>query len=117
MLRTQKDYTDEAKQNSNCVASYVENTIRGQCWVCSFRVRDSDETTLTVEVRPATGRMVQIRGKYNRRATAKELKALRKFQTKVFKNMEKEGLQPEGYAKTAEYPGDFYNIEEDEEEE
>ncbi len=85
-LRTVGDYTTEAQQNANCVATYVKNTLTGRSWVCSFRPVKSDVTLLTVEV-DKLGEMCQIKGKYNRSPTAKELKQLSWFQKEIFRRM------------------------------
>ena len=85
-LRTVGDYTTEAQQNANCVATYVKNTLTGGSWVCSFRSVKSDVTLLTVEVNKL-GEMCQIKGKYNRNPTTKELKQLSWFQKEIFKRM------------------------------
>lgn len=85
-LRTVGDYTTEAQQNANCVATYVKNTLTGRSWVCSFRPSKSDITLLTVEVNKL-GEMCQIKGKYNREPTTKEFKELSWFQKEIFKRM------------------------------
>ena len=85
-LRTAEQYATEAQQNANCVATYVNNTLTGRSWVCSFRSASSDTTLLTVEVNKL-GEMCQIKGKYNRNPTTKELKQLSWFQKEIFKRM------------------------------
>ena len=92
VLRTADEYLTEAQQNANCVASYVERTLRGGSWVCSFRPAGSDTTLLTIEVNEM-GKMCQIKGRYNREPYAKELRMLVPFQKRIFSNMEKMGME------------------------
>ncbi len=84
-LRTVREFYEEAQQNCNCVASYVDKTIAGMCWIASFRKIGEPVTQLTVEVDPL-GEMVQIKGKYNRDATMKEKELLKEFQDTLTKN-------------------------------
>ena len=85
-LRTVKEFVDEAQQNCNCVASYVDRVASGRCWVASFRPIGSPETLLTVEVSPE-GKMIQVKGKYNREPTEGEMKMLVPFQTHILESM------------------------------
>lgn len=77
-----QDFLDEAQQNCNCVASYVDHVKAGKCWIASFRKVGDDVTQLTVEVDPH-GEMVQIKGKYNREPTKDELHILDKFRNSI----------------------------------
>ena len=81
-LTTVQDFLDEAQQNCNCVASYVDHVKAGKCWIASFRKVGDDVTQLTVEVDPH-GEMVQIKGKYNREPTKDELHILDKFRNSI----------------------------------
>lgn len=105
-LRTINDYTLEAQQNANCVATYVQHTLTGNSWVCSFRSAKSDVTLLTVEI-DKLGVMCQIKGKYNRQPTAKEFKELRWFQKEVFKRMAEKEMD------FGQMPSCFRDIEEE----
>lgn len=89
VLGTVNEFLEEARQNCNCVASYVDKARRGRCWIASFRPVDAEETLLTVEIDPSSGRMVQIKGKCNRDATMEESKRLEIFQDTILKNMGK----------------------------
>jgi hypothetical protein len=91
-LRTINEFYEEAQQNCNCVASYVDNVKTGRCWVASFRQVGAPTTQLTIEINP-DGRMVQIKGKFNRDATEKEMNLLQKFMDGIKKNMEKKALE------------------------
>lgn len=88
-LMTVNEFYEEAQQNCNCVASYVQRAVDGKCWIASFRPKDADTTVLTVEVDPS-GVMVQVKGKYNREPTAKEKELLKTFQAGIYKKMEEE---------------------------
>lgn len=90
-LRTQREYLIEAQQNANCVASYVQRTVRGKCVICSLRPKGSDTTQLTVEVSPDYY-LVQIRGKFNRMPTQKE----RELTNKIEKEIRRRWLEKEG---------------------
>lgn len=85
-LMTVKDFLEEAQQNCNCVASYVDRVKAGKCWVASFRKVGDDVTQLTVEVDPA-GKLVQIKGKYNREPTTDELHILDKFRNSIINKL------------------------------
>jgi hypothetical protein len=82
------EFLEEARQNCNCVASYVENVKKGSCWIASFRKLGADSTQLTVEVNPE-GEMVQIRGKFNRMPTPGEMDILEKFKAGIRSRMNK----------------------------
>ena len=82
------EFLEEARQNCNCVASYVENVKKGSCWIASFRKLGADSTQLTVEVDPE-GELVQIRGKFNRMPTAEENSILEKFRAGIRSRMKK----------------------------
>ena len=83
ILRSPQAFCDEAAQNSNCVASYVSKCAAGVTYVGSFRQKDSETTLLTVEIDPNTFKMIQIRGKFNRMATPKEMEELNKVAKKI----------------------------------
>lgn len=86
VLTSQNQFLEEAQQNCNCVASYVDKVVKGECWIASFRPIGSPSTLLTVEINPE-GRIVQIRGKCNRYATDKELELLKPFKAEILKRM------------------------------
>lgn len=89
VLRSPQEFCDEAAQNSNCVASYIARCSAGDTIVGSFRPKGSETTLLTVEVSKTTYDFIQIRGKYNRRATDKEMEELNKIRDKVQKRFQK----------------------------
>lgn len=74
-LLTVGEVIDEAEQQSNCVKSYIQRVIRGQCYLASLRKADKPEDTIcTTEI--VDGEVVQFLGAYNRRATAMEWDAV-----------------------------------------
>ena len=88
-LRTVKDFLEEAQQNCNCVASYVAHVTAGKCWVASFRPVGSDATQLTIEINPV-GKMVQIKGRFNREPSPTERAILEEFQQTIYDRIEEE---------------------------
>lgn len=59
-----QDIKDESVQMSNCVSSYVQKVIDGQCDILFLRHKDSlDKSLVTIEVR--NGKIVQALQKYN----------------------------------------------------
>lgn len=89
ILRTVDDFIDEANQQSNCVASYMERCSRGETLVASFRQKDAPRTQVTVELTPDTYMMIQIKGRFNREPTNKEKEILDKMQKIIYKNEDK----------------------------
>lgn len=88
VLETIKDFFEEAQQNCNCVASYVDNVKAGKCWIASFRKVGAECTQLTIEINPQ-GDMVQIKGKYNKDPSKQEKELLKEFQDGIYKKMKK----------------------------
>lgn len=88
-LETIKDFFEEAQQNCNCVASYVDNVKAGKCWIASFRKVGAERTELTIEINPK-GEMVQIKGRYNREPNKQETELLKEFQEGIYKKMKKD---------------------------
>lgn len=87
VLGTPNEFMEEARQNSNCVASYMERAANGYCWIASFRPARSTHTQLTIELNPDY-EMVQIKGMYNRSPKEKEMEILEKFQEGIRKRLE-----------------------------
>lgn len=69
-LTTSEALADESYAMAHCVRMYDLQCRSGHSAI--FSVRCEGERRLTVEVHPATRRVVQIAGQYNRRATADE---------------------------------------------
>lgn len=76
--KTTKDIKDEAVQQSNCVASYIDKVIDGSCDIILMRKKNDVENSLvTVEVR--NGKVVQARQRFNESVNESEQKALDKY--------------------------------------
>lgn len=76
--KTTKDIKDEAVQQSNCVVSYIDRVINGQCDIILMRKKNDVENSLvTVEIRG--GKVVQARQRFNESVNESEQKALDKY--------------------------------------
>lgn len=76
--KSTKDIKDEAVQQSNCVASYIDRVINGQCDIILMRKKNDIENSLvTVEIR--NGKVVQARQRFNESVNESEQKALDKY--------------------------------------
>ena len=99
-----KEYLDEATAQGNCLAScdYAGKTANGQCWIASLRRKDDDTPIDTVEISPRTGKMVQIKARYNHEPALEHVKVLKKFQDRIYKNMIDDCVinEPAGYLYT-----------------
>lgn len=81
-----QDIKDEAAQMSNCVASYVDKVIDGECHILFLRKKSKpDESLVTIEVR--NNHIVQARRRFNDDVTAEDQKAIDAF-NKKFANKE-----------------------------
>lgn len=66
-----QDIKDESVQMSNCVSSYVQKVIDGQCDILFLRYKDSpDKSLVTIEVR--NGKIVQALQRYNHPLTEEQ---------------------------------------------
>lgn len=88
--KTTSAIKDEAVQQSNCVASYIDRVINGQCDIILMRKKNDIENSLvTVEIRG--GKVVQARQRFNESVNESQQKALSKydeFLAKLNKNKE-----------------------------
>lgn len=74
-----QDIKDEAVQQNNCVASYIQSVIDGKCDIVFLRkIGTLNKSLVTVEVRDE--KVVQCRGKYNRECTPEELDVLSRYE-------------------------------------
>lgn len=90
ILKTPVEFSDEATQQSNCVASYMQRCAKGETIVGSLRPKGSDTTLLTIEVDAKQNyKMIQIRGRFNRSATDAEQEVVDNFQTEIYKRYDK----------------------------
>ena len=79
-LLSSHDLRDEGNYMHHCVGSYASICSAGKCAIFSVRYYEHNkekDTTATVEVRDE--RIVQVRGKYNRRPDEKTLLAIRNW--------------------------------------
>lgn len=71
----------EGRKMRHCVASYSASCARGACsiWTVECETADGRTKCLTVEVRNAARRIVQVRGFANRRPTQRETEILHRW--------------------------------------
>lgn len=73
-----QDIKDESVQMSNCVSSYVQKVIDGQCDILFLRYKDSpDKSLVTIEVR--NGTIVQALQRYNHPLTTEQREIVDKW--------------------------------------
>ena len=73
-----KDVISEGISNCNCVASYMDKILNGQCYLFFIRlIERKEESLLTLELRE--DKLVQCKGQYNRPATEEERQFLEKY--------------------------------------
>ena len=81
-----QDIKDEASQQNNCVASYIDKVIDGECHILFLRKKNKpDDSLVTIEVR--NNKIVQARRRFNDPATDEDQKAIDAF-NKRFANKE-----------------------------
>lgn len=85
-----QDIKDEAVQQNNCIASYIDKVINGNCHILFLRKKDNLEKSLvTIEVDSYTNTIVQARGKFNRDTIEEENEVIEAW-NKKFSNKRKE---------------------------
>ncbi|MBR5883860.1 MAG: PcfJ domain-containing protein [Bacteroidaceae bacterium] len=85
--KTTQEIKDEAVQQNNCVASYIQRVIEGDCHILFLRKKDAPNASLvTIEVR--NGTIVQARQAYNNPITAEQQEAVNAFNKKFGKKGE-----------------------------
>lgn len=73
-----QDIKDESVQMSNCVSSYVQKVIDGQCHILFLRRKDNpDKSLVTIEVR--NNKIVQALQKYNHPLTNEQREVVDKW--------------------------------------
>ena len=73
--KTTYDIKDEAVQQHNCVASYIQRVIDGHCDILFMRLKDRPEDSLvTIEVR--NNKIVQALQKYNQSLSSSQQEAV-----------------------------------------
>lgn len=92
-----QDIKNEAVQQNNCVASYIQRVINGQCHILFLRYKDSpDKSLVTIEVRD--NKIVQALQKYNHPLTSEQKEIVEnwnKWWANKIKNKEKENANKE----------------------
>ena len=82
--KTTQCIKDEAVQQQNCLASYIQKVLDGECHILFMRKRDKlNDSLITLEVRGM--QVVQSKGKFNRDTDDVEKQAIRKFNQKLLK--------------------------------
>lgn len=73
-----QDIKDESVQMNNCVSSYIQKVIDGQCDILFLRYKDSlDKSLVTIEVR--NNKIVQALQKYNNPLNAEQKEVVNKW--------------------------------------
>lgn len=74
-----QDIKDEAVQQNNCVASYIDRVIDGECDILFMRNKEMpNKSVVTLEVR--NGKVVQAKGKFNRDCNEEEKQIIKKYE-------------------------------------
>lgn len=82
--RCTQDIKDEAVQQNNCVASYIDKVINGDCDILFLRRIDAPQkSVVTIEVR--NGKIVQAFQAYNQYCTEEQMRAVEAFNRKFSK--------------------------------
>lgn len=84
--RSTQEIKDEAVQQQNCVASYIDRVIDGRCHILFLRKKDAPtKSVVTIEVR--NGKIVQAFQAYNTPCTTEQNEAIDAFNKKFNKEM------------------------------
>lgn len=79
-----QDIKDEAVQQQNCVASYIDKVVDGRCDILFLRKKDNPtKSVVTIEVRDGT--IVQAFQAYNTPCTEEQREAIKAFNKKFSK--------------------------------
>lgn len=85
-----QEIKDEAVQQNNCVASYIQRVIDGKCHILFLRKKGFEKQSLvTIEVDPTQNKIVQAKGRLNRDTTEEENKVIEAW-NKKFSNKREE---------------------------
>lgn len=90
--KSTQDIKDEAVSQNNCVASYIDKVIEGNCHILFLRKKNNPkESLVTIEVRH--DQIVQARRRFNDPVTESDQKAIdafnKKFKEKKFEKKER----------------------------
>ena len=81
--KTREDFSEEAVQQANCVASYVKRFINGECLIFFMRNKETPEKSyITIEVRG--GKVVQAKRRFNASPSDEDWIVIRKWERKAF---------------------------------
>ncbi len=84
-----QEIKDEAVQQNNCVASYIQRVIDGNCHILFLRKKGFENKSLvTIEVDPYQNKIVQAKGKFNRCTTEEENKVIEAWNKKFLNKRE-----------------------------
>jgi hypothetical protein len=73
-----QDIKDEAVQQNNCVASYIQRVIDGRCHILFLRKKDNlDKSLVTIEV--VNGKIVQALQRFNNPLTEEQKEVVDKW--------------------------------------
>ena len=76
--KSPQDIKDEAVQQNNCVASYIQRIIDGECDIIFMRRADApDKSLVTLEV--INEKVVQAKQRYNNETTEEQNEAIAKY--------------------------------------
>lgn len=80
------DMIEEGRMQSNCVASYIDRVISGECMIFFMRARsEPDRSLVTIEIR--NGEIVQMKAKYNREPSPEQREAARAWAEDAFRDL------------------------------
>lgn len=83
--KTTQDIKDEAATQNNCVASYIDRVIDGQCHILFLRKKDRPQDSLvTIEVR--NNKIVQARQRFNDPVSDEQQEVIDAFNKKFSKD-------------------------------
>lgn len=81
-----QDIKDEAVQQNNCVASYIDKVIDGKCHIMFLRKRETpDKSLVTIEIR--NNQIVQALRRFNNPVTEKDQEAIDAWNKKFGKEI------------------------------
>ena len=86
--KSTQEIKDEAVQQNNCVASYIDSVIDGDCHIMFLRKKDfPDKSLVTIEIKDNI--IVQAKRKFNDPVTEEDQKAIDAWNKKFSKKKEK----------------------------
>lgn len=96
--KSTQEIKTEASQQNNCVASYIQKVIDGQCDIMFLRYKDyPNESLVTIEIR--NNRIVQALQKYNHPLTKEQQEIVDKWNKWWINNINKNEGEESSYAK------------------